>query len=349
MLVEVIGAGPRAAQRRDEILQAFADVLDAENAAASRRGLIGRFRSPHDPFAIAGAVCELVSRQVRLGVPAGVVGWPAARPAAGEADFALAEGVFRREAPEPGSAWPTTLAGLSGRAAAARPSRQEVDLAIRSRFGGRVPAALADSLTADLWRQRITQSLAGEDRRAEALFLLLPGLREVSHRWFGGFNAVQFEGEAGLAGARADAERVAAYYAWLDDLLEAAWERQSGPRLLAVVSAYGVTPRGGWHRMWGQMAPGTAVGGEFQDGPDGVVMLYGEGIRPGALLTGARLVDVAPTLIYALGFPVSRDLDGKVLTAAFDHGFLQRNPVSFFPSYEGLARARGSAILPAPR
>ena len=69
LLVEIIGAGPRAAQRRDQVLQAFADVLDAENAAAARRGLIGRFRSPHDPFAVVGAITELVSRQVRLGVP----------------------------------------------------------------------------------------------------------------------------------------------------------------------------------------------------------------------------------------------------------------------------------------
>ena len=73
MLVDVIGAGPRAAQRRDQILQAFADVLDAENAAAARRGLIGRFPSPHDPYAIAGAICELVSRQVRLEQPADVL------------------------------------------------------------------------------------------------------------------------------------------------------------------------------------------------------------------------------------------------------------------------------------
>jgi len=73
LLVEVIGAGPRAAQRRDQILQAFADVLDAENAAAARRGLIGRFASPHDPFVIVGAICELVSRQVRLGIPADVL------------------------------------------------------------------------------------------------------------------------------------------------------------------------------------------------------------------------------------------------------------------------------------
>jgi AcrR family transcriptional regulator len=69
LLVEIIGAGPRAAQRRDQVLQAFADVLDAENAEAARRGLIGRFRSPHDPFAVVGAITELVSRQVRLGVP----------------------------------------------------------------------------------------------------------------------------------------------------------------------------------------------------------------------------------------------------------------------------------------
>jgi AcrR family transcriptional regulator len=69
LLVEIIGAGPRAAQRRDQILQAFADVLDAENAAAARRGLIGRFDSPLDSFAVVGAIVELVSRQVRLGVP----------------------------------------------------------------------------------------------------------------------------------------------------------------------------------------------------------------------------------------------------------------------------------------
>ena len=69
LLVEIIGAGPRAAQRRDQILQTFAGLLDAENAAAARRGLMGRFSSPHDAFAVVGAVTELVSRQVRLGVP----------------------------------------------------------------------------------------------------------------------------------------------------------------------------------------------------------------------------------------------------------------------------------------
>lgn len=73
LLVEIIGAGPPAAQQRDAVLQTFADLLDAENAAASRRGLIGRFASPDDSFAVVGAIAELVSRQVRLGVPEDVL------------------------------------------------------------------------------------------------------------------------------------------------------------------------------------------------------------------------------------------------------------------------------------
>ncbi|MGO9820750.1 MAG: TetR/AcrR family transcriptional regulator [Solirubrobacteraceae bacterium] len=73
LLVEIIGAGPQAAQQRDRILQTFADLLDAENAAAARRGLIGRFASPDDAFAVIGAAVELVSRQVRLGEPPNVL------------------------------------------------------------------------------------------------------------------------------------------------------------------------------------------------------------------------------------------------------------------------------------
>jgi AcrR family transcriptional regulator len=73
LLVEIIGAGPDAAHRRDEIMQRFADQLDADNAAAAERKLIARFASPYDAFAIVGAITELVSRQVRLGEPSDVL------------------------------------------------------------------------------------------------------------------------------------------------------------------------------------------------------------------------------------------------------------------------------------
>ena len=73
LLIEIIAAGPEAARRRDQIMESFAALLDAENRAAAERGLIARFASPHDSFAIVGAINELVSRQVRLGEPPDVL------------------------------------------------------------------------------------------------------------------------------------------------------------------------------------------------------------------------------------------------------------------------------------
>jgi AcrR family transcriptional regulator len=73
LLVEIFGAGPNAARRRDESLQQYAELLDAENAAAAEQGLIERFRSQYDAIAIVGAINELVSRQVRLGEPQDVL------------------------------------------------------------------------------------------------------------------------------------------------------------------------------------------------------------------------------------------------------------------------------------
>lgn len=270
----------------------------------------------------------------RLGVRAGVVGWPAAAPATGEAaSFALSDRFFRPQ-PPPGSTWP---AELGERAALFRPSPRDLEPRVQKGFGPRPPQPLRDALANDLWRESLVLALAEQEPQTEAVFLLLPGLREVSRQTFGGFSLVQFEGQNG-ASARAAAERLAAYYIHLDSLLAEIWARGEGPRLLAVVSPYGVEAEGGLRGLWGQMAPGKALGGEFGGAADGVLLLYGEGIRSGSLLTDAKLVDLAPTLLYGLGFPVARDLDGRVLTSAFDKGFLARHPLTFFPSYEGLAK-----------
>jgi len=72
LLVEIIGAGPRAVERRDAMLEHFAALIDAENATAHRRRGTRRFQE-HDAHAIVGAVVELASRQLRLGVPASLM------------------------------------------------------------------------------------------------------------------------------------------------------------------------------------------------------------------------------------------------------------------------------------
>jgi AcrR family transcriptional regulator len=73
LLVQIIGAGPRAAARRDAILEAFADSLYRDNQRAAPRYGAPTFASRDDAFAIIGASVELVSRSLRTGQPPDVV------------------------------------------------------------------------------------------------------------------------------------------------------------------------------------------------------------------------------------------------------------------------------------
>lgn len=269
----------------------------------------------------------------RLGQPSGVVGWPVAAPSQDPA-FALSDRFFSGE-PEPGSARPDDLAE---RARLYRASPQDLGPRLRSHLGADAPRPLLEAAAADAWRQALTLALMDEHPEAGAVFVAFPGLREVSRRAFGGFAAVQFEGVHEPASTEA-AERVAGYYGMLDDFLAALWAREEGrgPRVLVVVSQAGAERRGAaWSWLRSDRRGSPEIGGSLAGASDGVLALYGEGIRPGALLTGARLVDLAPTVLYALGMPVARDLDGQVLTAAFDRSFLANHPLTFLPSYESL-------------
>jgi AcrR family transcriptional regulator len=70
LLVEIIGAGPRAAERRDAVLQQFADFIMRENETAAELYGSPRLKSPDDAYALVGAIVELASRQLRHGRPA---------------------------------------------------------------------------------------------------------------------------------------------------------------------------------------------------------------------------------------------------------------------------------------
>jgi AcrR family transcriptional regulator len=69
LMVEMIGAGPRAAERRDNVLTAIAAYSEQRNAQDAEAGLAPRFASSDDAYAIVGATMELASRQIRTGVP----------------------------------------------------------------------------------------------------------------------------------------------------------------------------------------------------------------------------------------------------------------------------------------
>jgi predicted AlkP superfamily phosphohydrolase/phosphomutase len=47
----------------------------------------------------------------------------------------------------------------------------------------------------------------------------------------------------------------------------------------------------------------------------GILIAWGEGIRPGETVEDARIMDVTPTILHLMGLPVSDDIDGRVLTS----------------------------------
>ena len=66
---------------------------------------------------------------------------------------------------------------------------------------------------------------------------------------------------------------------------------------------------------------------------------WARGSGRAVLMAGCSALDVAPTLLYLLGLPVPRDMEGRVLTEILEPAFAREHPVTFIPSYESLAVA----------
>jgi len=69
---------------------------------------------------------------------------------------------------------------------------------------------------------------------------------------------------------------------------------------------------------------GTRVGCHRQEG---ILLIYGDKVRPGSTVEGAQIVDVAPTVLALMGEPVPAEMDGRVLTEALDEAYLRAFPV----------------------
>lgn len=65
---------------------------------------------------------------------------------------------------------------------------------------------------------------------------------------------------------------------------------------------------------------------------EGIFLALGPEIAAGQELNGARIIDVAPTILHLMGLGVPDDMDGAVLTAALDPVALQRHPVRLVPA-----------------
>jgi hypothetical protein len=111
--------------------------------------------------------------------------------------------------------------------------------------------------------------------------------------------------------------------------------RELGPDdLLLVVSGYGMEPLSVSKRLLEQVIGDPEISGSHEAAPDGFLMAYGASVVRAKQLRRASVVDVLPTILYFLGLPVARDMDGYARPDLFLPSFTEERPITFIPTYD---------------
>lgn len=71
---------------------------------------------------------------------------------------------------------------------------------------------------------------------------------------------------------------------------------------------------------------------------NGVMLAAGGPVKQGGRIHGASILDIAPTVLYLLGYPTAGDMDGRVLTEIIEESFLEKHPVRLIPSYDEITK-----------
>lgn len=121
-------------------------------------------------------------------------------------------------------------------------------------------------------------------------------------------------------------------YEFLDAQVGEILARLRDTDLLLVVSGYRLESASPVERLRLRLLDDAGLAAEASRS-DGFLLAYGRLVVPGRRPVGA-IVDVLPTLLYFLGLPVARDLDGFPRTDLFAPSFTNERPVAYIPSYE---------------
>jgi predicted AlkP superfamily phosphohydrolase/phosphomutase len=262
------------------------------------------------------------------GVPVGIVRWPLTYPVHRVAGFMVSDRFhdllgsmyeFDDSVAYPDAVVPVARAAFAQADAPGGPAG--ADLAPAS------PEASA--LRKDrLYSRAMTELRA----RADAQFLALrfQGLDTIGHRSWR--YAEARSGSVPAVEDRRQAQALDKAYAYVDSEIGAAVDTLAPGDLLLVVSGFGMQPLNPLKQAIGRLLGDPDISGTHERAPDGFLLAYGSAVERGRRPRGS-IVDVAPTVLYYLGFPVGRDMDGYARTDLFTEDFTGERPIAFIPTY----------------
>ncbi len=200
-----------------------------------------------------------------------------------------------------------------------------------------VPAAGEDAASPEasaMRRDRLYSAAMRELRqRMPPRFAALryQGLDAVGHSYF------RYTQPRGIRAVPEDTQRrfvqvVDRYYAFIDAEIGAATQTMAAGDLLVVVSGFGMAARNPAKQLMGRLLSSPDQSGTHENAPDGFLLAAGTAVQPGRPPRGS-IVDVTPTLLYFLGLPVGRDMDGYARSDLFTRAFTAERPIDFIPSY----------------
>jgi len=273
------------------------------------------------------------------GFSVGVVGWPLTQPAAPVRGYLVAD-TFHRLAntaigiDEPSAVYPLEL--QSDALAAMEAATAEAPAVVNASFGGAPPATgdAREEAAARIDRiyDVIAQAMARQ-RPAQLTLTRYQSLDPIGHYYLRYALPSEF-------GDVTDEERrrlgavLERHYASIDEAIGRAMAALGPDDLLVVVSGYGMEPLAFGKRLIERVIGDPEISGTHESAPDGFLLAYGASVARGRAQTPASVADVTPTILYFLGLPIGRDMDGYARADLFQRSFTEQRPITFIPTYD---------------
>lgn len=270
------------------------------------------------------------------GASVGVIGWPLTQPAPRVNGFVISDAFHRLSEPElelePSAVSPPGFLADARRALEVPADPDPV--ALVSTMGAPQPMNDYDlrtdraPLVADRVHLQLLKAL-GDER--PFLAVRFPGIDAVGHRFLRYANPSAF-GDVSAEESQRFGRVLQQYYGFIDAVIGGEMARLGPDDLLLVVSGFGMEPMSPGKRVLEMVAGNPLISGTHERAPDGFILAFGGPVAPGRA-SRAAVVDLAPTILYFLGLPVARDMDGFARIDWFKPAFTSDKPVTYIPTY----------------